>query len=128
MTEPRSYLVNGALAAGVLYYAQRLSSSGRTAVDWIVIGLCALAVLWNLFKLGRRLHRAGGGRDLWHLLRTLGFWIVGLLNTLLIRPEDVGSWKNFVGWAFLALALLDSVALFRKEKAAVASRVDPPSS
>jgi len=119
MKQPRSYLVNGVLACVVLYYASSLSSSDRGAIDWTVMGLVALAILWNLFRLGQRLYRAGGGKDLWHLQRTLLFWIIGLLNTLFARPEDVDSWKYYVGWAFLAIAAADAVALFRKERASL---------
>ena len=75
--KPRSYLVNGALACAVMFFASNLSRSGRTAIDWIVLGLVALAILWNLLGLGRRLYRSGGGRALWHMVRTLTFWAVG---------------------------------------------------
>jgi len=30
--------------------------------------------------------------------------IVGLMNTVLLRPEDVGSWKNYVGYIFLIIS------------------------
>lgn len=119
MKKPGSYLVNGALASGAMCFAYSLSSSGRTAIDWTVLGLFALAILWNLFKLGQRLYRTGRANDLWHLLRTLLFWVVGLLDTAFSPPEDVGSWKYYLGWAFLVLAAADSVALFRKERASV---------
>lgn len=121
---PGSYLVNGALACGVMYYALDLSRSGRTTIDWVVLGLVALAVLWNLLGLGRRLLQVGGGRAVWHLVRTLGFWMVGLLNTVLVRPEDVGSWKHVLGWVFILTAGADSVALYRKEQSAISERAD----
>jgi len=119
MKKPHSYLVNGALACAVLYFAQSLSRGDRHLIDWVVLGLVGLAVLWNLFRLGQRLYRKGGGRDLWHLDRTLLFWIIGGLNTVFIRPEDIGSWKYYVGWAFLLVAALDTVALYRKERVAM---------
>lgn len=125
MKKPRSYLANAALACAVLYFAQDLSRSGRSWIDWTVMGLIALAILWNLFRLGQRLYRSGGTRDLWHFSRTLGFWIVGAFNTVLIRPEDVGSWKNYVGWGLIALAVLDTVLVARKELAAGDSGEDP---
>lgn len=115
MKEPKSYVVLAALACGVMYYVLRLSTAGRGFVDWVVIGLVATAVLWSLVQLGRRLHRAAGGRAVWHLQRTVLFWILGLLNTALLRPEDVGTWKNWVGWVLLLIAAADSVALFKKE-------------
>lgn len=113
-----SYVVNGALASAVLYFAAPLSRGDRGAVDWVVLGLIGLAVLWNLVRLGQRLYGHGGGRDLWHLLRTLLFWGIGLLNTLFIPAAEVGSWKNVLGWVVLALAVMDTVLLYRKERAA----------
>jgi predicted neutral ceramidase superfamily lipid hydrolase len=38
--------------------------------------------------------------------------VVGLFNTLLIRPEDVGTWRNYVGYAFLIIALVNIVIMF----------------
>ncbi len=119
MKEPGSYLVNGFLACAVMYFVLRLSSSGRGPIDWAVISLVAVAIAWNLFKLGRRLYSAGGGKGVRHLLRTLLFWALGLMNTALIRPRDLGSWKNIAGWALLATALIDSIALYRKERSPI---------
>lgn len=110
-----SYGVNGLLASGVLYYALKLSEGDRGTVDYVVIGLVVAAILWNVVQLSRRLHSSGGARDVWHVQRTVLFWIVGVFNTAMLRPEDVGSWKNWVGWAFLAIAAIDTVALLRKE-------------
>jgi hypothetical protein len=110
------YVVNGALASGVLYYVLDLSSSGRTLIDWAVITLVVGAILFNLVQLGRRLHAFEGARAVWHLQRAVLFWIVGLLNTALLRPEDVGAWRPWVGWSLLVIAVLDTIALFRKER------------
>ena len=114
--KPSYYVINAALACGVMYYVLELSSVGRTFIDWAVISLVGAAILWNLVQLGRRLHRAGGGRALWHLQRALLYWLVGLLNTALLRAEHVGTWRNWAGWAFLAIAAIDTVALFQKER------------
>lgn len=120
MKKARSYVLGSAIAGGVMYYAVKLSSSGRTLIDWIVIGLVAAAILWNLVRLGQRLFRSGGAWGLWHQQRTLVFWIVGLLNTAYIPLEDVGSWRHWLGWAFLILALADTAALYKKEQLAAA--------
>lgn len=114
-----SYLLNGALACGVLYYVLRLSSEGRTAIDWVVIALVCAAILWNVVKLGHILYGAGGGQNLWHLLRTLSFWVIGWFNTAMVKDEDVGSWTNWLGWLLLVIALCDSVAIWHKERKAV---------
>ena len=51
-----SYLVNAVLASAVMYYVLDLSRSGRTLIDWVVIGLVSCAILWNLIQFGRSLH------------------------------------------------------------------------
>lgn len=118
MRKQESYVFLSLISSGVLYCAWRLSASGRGLVDWAVIGLLVLAVLWNLVNLGSRLHRRGGGRSLWPLQRTLLFWIVGIMNTALVRSEDVGSWRNIVGWVLVVAAALDTYQLHRIEQAA----------
>lgn len=112
---PVSYAARAALAGATLYYAQDLSRGDRHAVDWVVLALVAAAIAWNLVQLGRLLLRAGGGRALWHLQRTVLFWILGLRNTAWVRPEDVGTWTHVVGYALLGIAALDTVALAVKE-------------
>jgi len=51
---------------------------------------------------------------LWTLIRISTFILVGLMNTILIRPEDVGSWKNYVGYILLIIATVDLSLLFIK--------------
>ncbi|MCP4092715.1 MAG: hypothetical protein GY747_04630 [Planctomycetes bacterium] len=111
-----SFLINGALACGVLFYVLRLSDVDRTAIDWTVIALVCAAILWNVVKLGHILYCAGGGKYVWYLTRTLTFWIVGWFNTAMIQPEDAGGWKNWLGWLLLAMALCDSVSIWHKER------------
>lgn len=117
MKRSGSYVVRGILAAGVLYYALRLSAGDRGLVDGIVLGVISLAIAWNVLMLSRRLRSAGGGRDVWHVQRTVLFWILGAMNAVFPRPEDVGSWKYWIGWVVLVVALIDSVLLYRKERA-----------
>lgn len=124
---PYSYVVLGGLASAVLFFALRLSSSGRGPVDWVVIGLIALAIAWNVFRLSLRLYRHGGSKAVWHVQRTLLFWIGGLLNTALLRPEHVGSWRNWIGIAILVVAAIDTVALWRKEVSITAEEAPPAS-
>jgi len=111
-----SYVVRALLAGAVLYFVLDLSAGDRGPVDYVVIAAVVAAIVWNVVQLGRRFHRDGGGRAVWHVQRTCLFWIIGLMNTVWIRPEDVGSWKNFVGWAILAIAVVDTVLLFRRER------------
>ena len=113
---PSSYMVLALLAGCVLYFVLSLSAGDRGVVDYIVIGLVCAAVLWNLIQLCRRLYAGAGSGAVWHVLRTVGFWLIGLFNTVLARPENIGTWKNYVGWAILALAVMDSILLIRKER------------
>ena len=49
----------------------------------------------------------------WAIIRTATFIIVGLMNTAFIRPEDIGSWKNYAGYLFLILAVVDTFFLIK---------------
>ena len=46
------------------------------------------------------------------IISFIGSGIVGLGNTLLIRPEDIGSWKNYVGYVFLIISAANLIWLF----------------
>ena len=50
----------------------------------------------------------------WPLIRMLLFIVIGLFNTVFIRPEDVGGWKNYLGYAFLLMGAIDAFFLARK--------------
>lgn len=54
-------------------------------------------------------------KNSWTILRTLTFYIVGLFNTLLIKSEDVGTWKNYLGYLLLLIALTDTILLVNKK-------------
>lgn len=124
MKKPGSYVINGALACGVLYFVLDLSAAGRDLIDYVVIGLVCLAILWNIVQLSRRLHRSGGARAVWHVQRTVLFWIMGLLNTVLLQPDRIGDWRGWLGAALLVIAAADTVALFRKERQITRMPVD----
>jgi len=49
----------------------------------------------------------------WAIIRTLLFLVVGLMNTVFIKTEDVGSWKNYIGYALLVFALIEIIVLVR---------------
>ncbi|MBK8974741.1 MAG: hypothetical protein IPM29_02335 [Planctomycetes bacterium] len=122
----RSYLVLAVLAAGTLAFALPLSAGDRGPVDHAVLTAISAAILWNLVQLGRRLHAAGGAKAVWHLIRTVGFWVIGLVDTLLRRPEDFGTWRPYVGWILLLIAVADTIALGVQEHRIVASLRDRP--
>jgi len=46
------------------------------------------------------------------IISIAGSFIVGLINTLLIRPEDIGSWRNYVGYVFLIISAAYLIWLF----------------
>ena len=48
-------------------------------------------------------------RIVWNYIRTIIFYLLGLMNTIFIKPEDVGSMKNYIGYIFLILAILDTI-------------------
>lgn len=50
----------------------------------------------------------------WSIVRTLFFLIIGLLNTVFIKPDDIGTWKNYVGYGFLLLAVVDTFFLIKQ--------------
>ena len=52
-------------------------------------------------------------RSYWFFIRLLFFLTVGLLNTVFIKKEDVGSWQNYLGYILLLLAIIDIVILVR---------------
>ncbi len=54
----------------------------------------------------------------WSIVRILGPLIIGLMNTVLLRPEDIGTWKNYVGYAFLVIAVLNTIYLSTQLKKA----------
>lgn len=115
MKKPKSYVALSVLASCLLYFAWTLGRPERTWIDWVVVALAGLAVLWNVVNLVLRFYRLGGGRSLWHVQRTLLFWVIGIFNTALIRPEEVGSWQHVVGWIMVILAVVDTVHLARLE-------------
>jgi len=112
-----SSLLRAVLAAAVLYFALDLSAGSRGILDYVIIGFVACAIAYNVFELGRRLFEDEGGRGVWHVVRTVLFWTIGLGNTAWVRPEDVGTWRNWLGWLMLFLAAFDTFLLQRKEKA-----------
>lgn len=121
----RSFVALTLLFAAALYFSIRLSAGDRGMVDYVVMGLLGAAVVYGLARLARRLHVGShADRDAWQVLRTAGFWVIGLMNTVWIRPEDVGSWKHWVGGLVLVIAILDTLSLARKEQAVVRGRAD----
>jgi intracellular septation protein A len=52
-------------------------------------------------------------KNYWQIARILFFLIVGIFNTVLIRPEDVGTWKNYLGFVLLIIGIIDAIFLFK---------------
>ena len=57
--------------------------------------------------------KSSKNKTIWTIIRTVMFFVVGLMNTAFIRPEDIGTWKNYVGYLFLLLAVIDTVILVK---------------
>ncbi len=51
----------------------------------------------------------------WKIIRTILFLVVGLMNTILIKPEDIGSFKNYLGYGLLILGIIDAFFLIRSK-------------
>jgi hypothetical protein len=49
------------------------------------------------------------GNIVWTVIRAFTFWLVGLMNTAFIKAQDIGTWKNYVGYILLFLALVDTI-------------------
>lgn len=43
---------------------------------------------------------------IWHIIRILTFYLLGIMNTVLIRPEHLGTIKNYIGYALLVVAIM----------------------
>jgi hypothetical protein len=50
----------------------------------------------------------------WTIARILLFVIIGLFNTVLIKPEDIRTWINYVGYCALLLAVIDILFLIKQ--------------
>jgi hypothetical protein len=51
----------------------------------------------------------------WPPIRTLLFIVLGLINTVFIKPEDLGSFKNYLGYGLLIMGLIDAFFLIRSK-------------
>ncbi len=51
----------------------------------------------------------------WKIIRTILFLVVGLMNTVLIKPEDIGRFKNYLGYGLLILGIIDAFFLIRSK-------------
>ena len=49
-----------------------------------------------------------------YIIAALAALFVGLMNTVFIRAEDIGSWKNYAGYLFLIIAVIDTFILVKK--------------
>ena len=43
----------------------------------------------------------------WTILNIIIFTVIGLMNTVFLKPADVGTWKNYVGYGFLLIAIIE---------------------
>ena len=45
------------------------------------------------------------------VLSVMALILVGLMNTVFIRPEDIGSIKNYIGYALIFFSILITVRI-----------------
>ena len=112
MKPPRSYLVNGGLASAVLYWVFDLSRSGRTVVDWIVVGIVAELAAWDLSDLEATLQSSARAVDRSRLMSLHMRWLMpalaaGMLLALLASISNLDL--PFAAAAALAAILVLSV-------------------
>ena len=50
-------------------------------------------------------------KDLWTSIRALLFIVIGILNTVLIRQQEIGTWKNYLGYLLLTVGVIE-LAIF----------------
>lgn len=50
-------------------------------------------------------------RNSWPYWRTLLFFAIAVMNTILIAPENVGTWRHYLGYFFWLLATIDTARL-----------------
>lgn len=50
----------------------------------------------------------------WRIIRTAIFYLIGLMNTIFIKPENIGSWENYLGYLILLLAVVDTIVIIMK--------------
>ena len=50
----------------------------------------------------------------WRIIRTAIFYLIGLMNTIFINPENIASWENYLGYLILILAVVDTIVIIRK--------------
>ncbi|KAA3605522.1 MAG: hypothetical protein DWQ01_19585 [Planctomycetota bacterium] len=120
-SRPKSLVARSFLAGVLALLAFRLSQGDRGWFDFLILSILGATLLCNLIQLGRNLYTHGRGKAVWQLQRTLLYWLVGLVNTIFLPEEHGTIWRLGLGWAFLALATLDSVALYQKERRLLAA-------
>ncbi|MCL6099760.1 MAG: hypothetical protein M1391_14430 [Bacteroidetes bacterium] len=49
----------------------------------------------------------------WIIFRIVVFVVLGLLYTVFISPEEMGTWKYYFGFVLLFIALVDVVRLVK---------------
>ncbi len=49
----------------------------------------------------------------WHIITTIIFYTIGIFNEVFISTEKVGSFENYFGYIFLALAVVDTVTIIK---------------
>ena len=53
-------------------------------------------------------------KQAWTIIRTATFYLIGLMNTIFTKPENIGTWENYAGYFFLLLAVVDTFFIVKK--------------
>ena len=50
----------------------------------------------------------------WEIARILLFVVIGSMNTVFIKTEDIGTWKNYLGYLVLFIAAVEVLFLINQ--------------
>ena len=112
-----SYTLRSLVCGVALVYIIRLGGSTLDVLDTAALAIVIALLVYQLIGLGQRMRQAEAGLGHWSIPRNLLFWTVGLLNTLWLEPELRHSFRPWAGTAFLVIAAIEMVVLYRLERA-----------
>lgn len=65
-------------------------------------------------------------KSLFLILFVIASLLIGLMNTIHLKPEDIGTWKNYVGYGFIIIAVINSLSyIYKSSKGINKPKVNP---
>jgi hypothetical protein len=53
-------------------------------------------------------------KNIWTYIRIVTFYIIGIMNTVLIKPGHMDIWRHVLGNFFMALAVFERIVMVNK--------------